>query len=551
MNRHGESVRTATFLAAALILPIVGIYVLSGAIGASDGSYWLRIAWLAGFGLLALNNSHMLLCAVVALWPYRTHLPEGDVSDDRVDLLYVVRNEKAAILFAAMSTSLAGALGANAHLWLLSNSDKRAQASEKRLIERLQERFGAERVSLFQARRNPLRRKHVCIHEWLEAHPDSCYVVICDADTVMPAGTVGKLLRKAEHPDNRDVALFQAHIRIAHDETRFARMLSFGQEIAQRLHAGTYQRVFGRSVYYGSGCLIRSDVYRQAKAPDWVLSHDIWETVALEQHAGRIVYCGDVVTFGWFPHNMLEFIRRSRRWVAGTMEAIPLLVAPRISLATRFVVLLPIYFYLSQVLLLAWIAIGLALRSSTGPLLVSQTFLSVGAGFVHLEMSAPLALTMAIVFGHRFTQCRTPGEIARMGLECVASSLLCLNCVLFDSVAVVRSVVRRGHSKEWVPTEKQRKSLAIKDVVRELWPSTVFGLAITVLGLIYAPQWPRWTPKSGHRSTPENRPPRIAAETLTAAGDFWSLSCHEQRLGHRETASDSGARRPRTVAPRH
>jgi integrase len=62
---------------------------------------------------------------------------------------------------------------------------------------------------------------------------------------------------------------------------------------------------------------------------------------------------------------------------------------------------------------------------------------------------------------------------------------------------------------------------------------------------------PRWTPKSGHRSTPENRPPRIAAETLTAARDFWSLRCHEQRLGHREAAPDSGARHPRTIAPRH
>lgn len=303
------------------------------------------------------------------------------------------------------------------------------------------------------------------------------------------AGSVEKLVRKAEHPDNAGIALFQSHIGIVDAETRFARMLSFGQEIAQRLYTTAHQRVFGRIAYYGSGCLIRAAAYRNVNVPAWVLSHDIWETVALERHAGRIVYCGDVVTFGRFPHNMLDFLRRGRRWIFGTMETLPLLALPGIPLGTRLLVLLPIYLYLSQPLLLIWIALGFALSSSVGPFLAVQTFASAGSGYVHLEMSSCLILTMAIVFGHRFTQCRTLRETGATALELAASIVLCLNCILFDSATVVAALVSRRRGHEWVPAEKQNRPLKLRDVAHELWPSTLFGLTITVAGAVYAFHW--------------------------------------------------------------
>ncbi len=40
--------------------------------------------------------------------------------------------------------------------------------------------------------------------------PEYVYLYVCDADGMIPKGTLLKLLRKAEHPDNRDIAIFQA-----------------------------------------------------------------------------------------------------------------------------------------------------------------------------------------------------------------------------------------------------------------------------------------------------------------------------------------------------
>lgn len=474
-----------------MLVPILAVNLLLGAIDLGAASYGLALFWLAGFGLLALNNSHMFACSLVALWPGKEHIRETESSyGRRTDLLYVVRNENTDLLLTTMSASLLGAIRTNVRMWLLSNSDDPGvRSAERGLIDTLQNEFGTERVGLFETRKNPLWRKHVCVHEWLEGHPEACYMLICDADTVLPAGSVDKLVRKAEHPDNAGVALFQAHIRVASAETRFSRMLSFGQEIAQRLYSSSHQRVFGRSAYYGSGCLIRADAYRKVQIPSWVLSHDVWETVALERQAGRVVYCGDVVTFGRFPHNMLDFIRRSRRWIVGTLETMPLLAVPGIPLGTRFLVLLPIYFYLSQLLLFIWLAMGLAVSASTGPLIAARSFVLAGSGSVHLEMSSCLVFTMAIVFGHRFAQCRTVKDVWETALELAASTALCLNCIVFDSLTVLRTLVQRKRGHEWIRSEKQNRPLTLRDVAQELWLSTSVGIVAATIGFIYAPNW--------------------------------------------------------------
>ncbi|HXT64463.1 MAG TPA: glycosyltransferase family 2 protein [Pyrinomonadaceae bacterium] len=491
LRQGRQSLKTALFFTAILSLTFLGTYVLSGMIDFRASSYWPAIIWLAGFGIMALNNAHMIVCSVVALWPGQKSLPEAEHSSDYcTDILYIVRNENTDLLFTAMLSSLAGIATSNTRVWLLSNSDNSEfQMAEDLLVSKLQADFGAERVHLFRTLKNPLRRKHVCIHEWLEVHSESSYVFICDADTVVPVDSVEKLIRKANHPDNAEIVLFQSHLRNLRAETRFVRMLSFGQEIAQRLYTATHQRIFGRSAYYGSGCLIRTIAYRNLNVPAWVLSHDIWETVAFEQNAGRVVYCHDVVTFGSFPHNMLDFMRRSRRWILGTTETFPLLARPGVPLGTRFLVLLPIYLYLIQPLLIIWIALGFILSSSVGPFLAVQTFASAGAGYVHLEMSSCLIFTMVVVFGHRFTQCRALGEIGETALELAASIIVCLNCILFDSMTVVLALIRPTRAREWVPTPKQNRPPKFTDVALKLWPSTLLGLIATVVGLVYAFNW--------------------------------------------------------------
>jgi len=53
------------------------------------------------------------------------------------------------------------------------------------------------------------------------------------------------------------------------------------------------------------------------------------------------------------------------------------------------------------------------------------------------------------------------------------------------------------------------------------------------------------------RSTPENRPPRAATDTLTAGGARGSVAGHEQRLGPASTATNRGAWATGLVAAAH
>ena len=59
---------------------------------------------------------------------------------------------------------------------------------------------------------------------------------------------------------------------------------------------------------------------------------------------------------------------------------------------------------------------------------------------------------------------------------------------------------------------------------------------------------PRWTPKSGHSWTPENRPFRIAPRDVDAGREPRVPARHEQRLGGRQTTAGPAAGTPRLVA---
>jgi hypothetical protein len=166
--------KSVLFVAAVPFFSALATYVMVGMIDFRNSAYWPAVLWVAGFFLLALNASHMLVCSIVALLPREPHLRESEDCGGRtVDLLYVVRSENTDLLFSTMSGSFSGNRGPGVRLWLLSNTDhSEFQNAERGLIRRLRQTFGDDRVGFFESRLNPLRRKHTCIHEWLDAYPE-------------------------------------------------------------------------------------------------------------------------------------------------------------------------------------------------------------------------------------------------------------------------------------------------------------------------------------------------------------------------------------------
>ena len=480
------------FLATTALLAGASTYLLCGMLRFSATNLVLAAAWVLGFAILFLNVAYMLVAALVSRgFPERRLAASAGGSSPPTAIVYVVRNEAAAPLFEKMRASFAGNASSQADLWLLSNSDSPPHAAaERRLLSRLRETFDRNRVHLFVPADNPLRRKHTALDRWLAAHPEYDYLVVCDADTLLPPGSVAALVGKAEHPENRGVGLFQSRIHALPGATYFSRWLGGGQEICQKIYASAHQKAFGRGVSFGSGCLIRCRALRQIEVPDWVLSHDIWDTALLEAAGHRVVYAGDVVTYGEFPGTYVEYLKRSRRWILGTLESLAVCRRPGPPLATRLMLLYPSYLYLAQPVFLLWILGGFFLGTGPGQeLLPTQRYAFLGAAYVDLEMGSHLVLTLSIVIGHRFAQCRSLGEAWRIVCELTGSVILCLNGVFYTSVSVCEWLVSSLRGREWVPMRKRHEALGWRRAATALWPTTGLGLLGLIFGFRYSPDW--------------------------------------------------------------
>lgn len=435
----------------------------------------------------------MLVCSLVSLLVKEHLLEEKSFGTfPKTAIIYVVRNEDATVLFNNLKSTFENNYKENVDLWLLSNSDfQEVKKEENRVIGDLQRIFGKERLGYFSTLCNFLRRKHVCVHEWLHAHEEYKYMMVCDADSVIPSGALEKLVRKGEHPDNSGVVLFQSQINVANKTTYFSGFLGSGQDFCQRIYARANQIVFARGVSYGSGCLIRCKDFREIKVPDWVLSHDIWDTIYLEERGRRVVFCSDVVTYGGFPNNYIDYVKRSERWIKGTLESFQTIIRKKIPVGTRVMVSYPIYMYCAQPIFFLWILSGFFQDVKMWkPLLVAQKYAFLGGSMVDLEMSSQLFITLGIIKLHRFVKCKTMKEIGMVFLDLFASLLLCLNNLVLDSLSVIKWLFVRQKGMAWVPTPKKiTDAMGLIPVIKKLWPSTLMGVAGLVLGCLYSPVW--------------------------------------------------------------
>lgn len=487
------NLKSLLFMMSILLFTFLSSFWIYGTIDFSASNIFLSIFWMSGFVILTFNIGYMLISSIVAIFMKEERFKEKDLlTIPNTAIFYVVRNEHEDVLFSNMYRSFQDNFIGNIDLWLLSNSDSEESVSgEKRVICRLRKYFGEDRVGYFQTKENPLRRKHICIQEWLKEHPEYKYFLVCDADSKLPVGTALKFIRKAEHPDNQDVVVFQSQINVQSKPTYFVKFLGSGQNICQRIYTRANQKVFGRSVSYGSGCLIRCKEFGEIDVPDWVLSHDIWDTVCLEEKKYRVVFCSDVVTFGGFPSNYVEYLKRSRRWIKGTMESLGIILKKKIPIGTRFMALYPIYMYLSQPVFFLWIMTGFFLDSKLWKtLFVTQKFAFLGNSYVDLEMGSHLFLTLFIITAHRFIKCKNMKEIGMVFIQLFASLLICLNSIVFDSLATIEWLVQRKKGMQWVPMKKKEdKSISLSEVARKLWIATLVGVTGLTLGYIYSPTW--------------------------------------------------------------
>ncbi len=462
------------FFASVLALTGFATWFVSSAIIFTDETSAVSIIWLAGFAFLFANIVYLFLLA--AAYPFLRFpvLKETFIKRlPKTALVYPVRNEDHG-LFERIDYSFSGNRIPDMDLWILSDSVPEYEPKEQELVARLKEKYG-DRV-FYRRREVAFERKQGNLKEFLHSHPEYSYLYVADADSMVPRGVILKLLKKAEHHANRDIAIFQCFVKIAHAKTWYARFEKIGTAFAQRFNFTTVQALFGRSISFGHHHLVRTNLFGAIKLPKGLLSHDNWDTVLLDQMGHRVAFCPDVFAFDEAPSNYLEARARSKRWAQGTLQGWPLIFKTGISLTSRLLAAYGLYLYIADLVFFGWVILGLLAHSApTGELIHFQIDWILMGLFTNSRLLGVLVFSLGVTLFHKIVILRNLRDVREYFYELFLSTLITLNNFFYVPLDIATLPLRKLH---WRPMKKNPlEKISFMDTARNLWPGTLVGLA--------------------------------------------------------------------------
>lgn len=475
-------IRSSLFFGLVFFLSLFQFQWALGIVSFEPGSLFPYL-WMACFSFLSLNISILATQALLSLFyrpPSFPRVNRAEVLPLPTALLYCIKNESFG-LRERIRYTLQGNLLPRLDLWVLSDSDETREAEEREIVESLGDEFGKERI-FYRRRLSPRERKQGNIKEWLTEYGSSYpYLMICDADSLLPPGWAEEALQIAEHPDHAKIGIFQSSVYVTHEASFYSRMQVIGQFYAQQLYFRVNQAVFGRSISFGHNQLIRKKAFEKIELPEGILSHDTWEAALLEKEGYRTVFVPDLVSFEETPLHYLEERRRAKRWLKGSLQGWPLLFLPGTSFSTRFLIFYQIYLYGVRPVLLFWTVTGLFAAASLG----DELFTGKGGAL------GLLAATLAILFFHKLPAVSVPQDIGRILKESLFSTLLGLQSVFYGTLDFLTLPLEKIG---WVPMSKNPDERpSFRDCVKNLLPGTLAGMIFLYAGLKLSPVWTLYT----------------------------------------------------------
>jgi len=350
----------------------------SGASGLLQiGLFGLLFAWVSagfftammGFWVLLRGDPHAMSAASVGRRPIHR--------DARTAIIMPICNEQIGAVLAGLRATCASlAATGTARLfdfYLLSDtSDPSIRAAELSALNRLRDECGVDGRIYYRWRRRRTRRKAGNVADFCRRWgQDYRYMVVLDADSVMSGDCLVKLVRLMEA--NPRTGILQTAPLACGLTTLHARSQQFAGRVAGRLFtAGMQYWQLGESHYWGHNAIIRIAPFMQhcALAPlpgrgglsGEILSHDFVEA-ALMRRAGYHVWLVHDLhgSYEQQPPNLLEELRRDRRWCQGNLQNARLIAEPGLHGVHRAMLLTGAFAYLSAPLWLAFVLLGAGL----------------------------------------------------------------------------------------------------------------------------------------------------------------------------------------------
>jgi membrane glycosyltransferase len=343
---------------------------------------WVSLGFwtaLSGFVLLWFGGDRHAITASAA--------PGAPIAADaRTAVVMPIRNEHVARVFAGLRATYES-LAATADLqhfdfFILSDSnDPDTLVAEQRAwLDLCSAVDGFGRI-FYRWRRHRVKRKSGNIADFCRRWGSQYrYMIVLDADSVMSGQCMATLMRLMEA--NPSAGIIQTAPRAAGRDTLYARVQQFATRVYGPLFtAGLHFWQLGESYYWGHNAIIRIAPFMRhcalgrlpGRGPlsGEILSHDFVEAALMRRAGWKVWMAYDLPgSYEEMPPNLLDELKRDRRWCQGNLINSRLSVWEGLHPAHRAVFMTGIMTYVSAPLWLLSLALSTAfivLQTVIGP----------------------------------------------------------------------------------------------------------------------------------------------------------------------------------------
>jgi membrane glycosyltransferase len=466
--------------------------------------YTLLFAWVtAGFATAMMGvivqwcgDRHALSAAPVMDQPVRI--------DARTAMVMPICNENVATAFAGIAATYEQLAATGAarlfDLYVLSDtSDPEIRAAEE-------EAWGTLRATLrdgarvyYRWRQRRTRRKAGNVADFCRRWGRNYrYMVVLDADSVMSGNCLVSLVQLMEaHPR---AGILQTVPRSWGLSTLHARAQQFaGRVTGQLFTAGMQYWQLGESHYWGHNAIIRIEPFmkhcglaplrgRGGLAGD-ILSHDFVEAALMRRAGWHVWLVPDLEgSYEQQPPNLLEELKRDRRWCQGNLQNARLVAEPGLHPVHRAMLATGAMAYLSAPLWLAFVLLGALSWLVGGPSsIVARN--GVPAGMLALWTCTVAMLVLPRVMGVLTLVLR--GEATAYG----GGAALVKGALLEGTLSVLQAPLRMvahsifvavaltGWKLDWKSPPREAEAIPWADAARRFAPITAL-VALVLAGAL-------------------------------------------------------------------
>lgn len=388
--------------------------------------------------------------------------------------------------------------GENFHVYILSDSDEEfVQHQEEAVFKRLKNEWSGRMEVTYRLRTDNAGFKAGNIRDFCERWGDKHdFMLTLDADSVMSASTILRLVRVLEQNDN--VGLVQSLVVGLPSDSAFTRVFQFGMRMGMKsftIGSAWWQADCGP--YWGHNALIRLkpfiDHCHLPQLPGSgplsgdILSHDQVEATFMRRagYECRVIAeeCG---SYEENPPHLLEFIRRDLRWCRGNMQYLKLLREPGLLPVSRMQLVLAIMMFIGAPAWMVFVSLGtsviiyhdMALKGfnlSTGYALFLTIMTMIFAPKLVSILDTLMRKDLRKRFGGGFA------VIVSAFAEITFSMLIAPIMAVAETLFLAK--LPFGKSKGWAQQNRKSHALPLDVTAKYLWPATLFGVS-GVVGLL-------------------------------------------------------------------